>query len=115
MEHALHGFGNPGGQADMPVRCGGIIRTVFQICGALLVIKPQLKIPSDPLFARGPSALRKEGAMSSGPGAYLPYSTIKFRWLEWLAAGFAHRELVGHIRPCRPSTVKQFYAGVPLL
>ncbi len=69
MEHALHVFGNAGGQADMPVRCSDVNTAAFQICGVVLDAKLQLKVYSSPCFTWSSRALREEGGMSSGPRA----------------------------------------------
>ncbi len=51
-----------------PAFFSGKITTLLQICGEVPVAKLQLKISGSSLFAPGPSALRKAGGMSSGPG-----------------------------------------------
>ncbi len=57
-----------------PAFLSGKITALFQIWGEVPVAKLQLEISSSLLFARGPSALRKVGDISSGPAA--PFDLI---------------------------------------
>ncbi len=69
----------------IPAFFSGKIMALFQIWGEVPVAKLQLKISSSSLFARGPSALRKVGGMSSGPGAPfdLSYRTARSSSYDW--------------------------------